>query len=426
MTYLFYELQRTYGISERIHELTPVILVANEVPAPDEIDDAWLIEHDWILRRAILDDSFRPALEYLTKSFVGAEVNIRILEANASAQKAAGRPGQPADPDPGRGAREQRAAASRTRSQGLAGNQQQQGMFNTVKRIFDPIGITGGRRHAARVDAAQTMVDYAQADAGPRRARAARLLAQLEVAATALQAAVDKLSAAVKEHYDRVAEIDRLRVHVKENILYYMQAIWSQEPPDQRFFRLYNIDVPIVDAEHHRRPVVDRSATASVGRRVFEALREQGRRSRRSLPDARRVTVTTKKLVEVADLDNVLAYKGNYMVFALKENNYITLHMMQDYLDVGDELVLRDPDELRRTTASSELQELATCVKRTPTRSCSRRIREEFKQLLIDRLTSPRKDSELVIVPTTRSTSSASSARIRCSRTSSSSTGRST
>ena len=87
VTYLFYELQRTYQISERIHQLTPVILVANEVPAPHEIDDAWLIEHDWILRRAILDDSFRPALDYLTKSFVGAEVNIRILEANANAQK---------------------------------------------------------------------------------------------------------------------------------------------------------------------------------------------------------------------------------------------------------------------------------------------------------------------------------------------------
>ena len=87
VTYLFYELQRTYRISERIHKLTPVILVANEVPAPHEIDDAWLIQHDWILRRCILDDSFRPALDYLTKSFVGAEVNIRILESNAIAQK---------------------------------------------------------------------------------------------------------------------------------------------------------------------------------------------------------------------------------------------------------------------------------------------------------------------------------------------------
>ena len=67
VTYLFYELQRTYRLSERIHKLTPVVLVANDVPAPHEIDDAWLVAHDWILRRCILDDSFRPALSYLTE-----------------------------------------------------------------------------------------------------------------------------------------------------------------------------------------------------------------------------------------------------------------------------------------------------------------------------------------------------------------------
>src|SRR5262249_50695436 len=81
VTYLFYELERTYRISERLYKLVPVIFVANEVPAPNEIDDAWLIQYDWILNRAILDDSFRPALEYLTKSFTGAEVDIKILEA---------------------------------------------------------------------------------------------------------------------------------------------------------------------------------------------------------------------------------------------------------------------------------------------------------------------------------------------------------
>ncbi len=87
VTYLFYELERTYRISEQLYKLTPVILVANAVPAPNEIDDAWLIEHDWILNRAILDDSFRPALDYLAKSFTGAEINIKILEANAKAHK---------------------------------------------------------------------------------------------------------------------------------------------------------------------------------------------------------------------------------------------------------------------------------------------------------------------------------------------------
>ena len=77
----------------------------------------------------------------------------------------------------------------------------------------------------------------------------ARLLEQLGVATTALQAAIDKLSAATREHYDKIAEIDRLRIHVKENILYYMQAIWSYEPPDQRFFRIYNIDIEIVEPD---------------------------------------------------------------------------------------------------------------------------------------------------------------------------------
>jgi hypothetical protein len=227
-------------------------------------------------------------------------------------------------------------------------------------------------------------------------------MAQLEVATTALQSAVDKLSSAVKEHYDRVAEIDRLRVHVKDNILYYMQAIWRQEPPDQRFFRLYNIDVPDL------MPVTT-GQTVNIGA-ASQAENLDGL-LKAFLPDGGGETLKAtlplptfpnplpkKKLVEVADLDNVLAYKGNYMVFALKENNYITLHMMQDYLDVAEELLLRDPDELGNYSIE-ELQELATCVNAKEP-DVFKKYRKQFKQLLMDRLTSSRKDNEFVIVPT--------------------------
>jgi len=396
VTYLFYELQRTYKISERIHQLTPVILVANDVPAPHQIDDAWLVQHDWILRRAILDDSFRPALDYLTKSFVGAEINIRILENNATAQKnVVNKINQHIQANVQLLSSIQSAIESA--NQNLAGAEQQEGLFNTVKRIFDPIGITG-KADTGAVSAAQTMLDAAKDSLARAERERARLLAQLEVATTALQVAVDKLSSAVKEHYDRVAEIDRLRVHVKENILYYMQAIWRQEPPDQRFFRLYNIDVPIV------MPVttgVTVNVTTGGGARTMPpGLRallgsEETLVSNLPMPE---VTVTKKKLVEVADLDNVLAYKGNYMVFALKENNYITLHMMQNYVDVGEELLLRDPDELGNYSIE-ELQELATCVNsRSP--QVFQKYRNDFKKLLIDRLTSSRNDNDLVIVPT--------------------------
>jgi hypothetical protein len=110
------------------------------------------------------------------------------------------------------------------------------------------------------------------------------------------------------------------------------------------------------------------------------------------------VTVTTKKLAEVCDLDTVLGYKGNYMIFALNQNNYITLHMMQDYLDVGDDLFLRDPDDLANYTVD-DIQALAQCLQRTQP-ALFTKYRNQFKQLIIDRLTAPRTESDLVIVPT--------------------------
>jgi hypothetical protein len=408
VTYLFYELQRTYTISERIHQLTPVILVANDVPAPHEINDAWLVQYDWILRRAILDDSFRPALDYLTKSFVGAEVNIRILENNASAQKnVVDKINQHIQTNVQLLSNIQSAIDSA--NQKRAGAEQQEGVFNTVKRIFDPIGITG-QVDTGGVTAAQTMLDAAKDSLARAERERARLLAQLEVATTALQIAVDKLSSAVKEHYDRVAEIDRLRVHVKDNILYYMQAIWRQEPPDQRFFRLYNkVDVPVVmpvtagqtvNVGAGGRAAADGSTSTNPDGLLNAIVPDGGGETLKAalpipaFPDP----LPTKKLVEVADLDNVLAYKGNYMVFALKEHNYITLHMMQDYLDVGEELLLRDPDEIGNYSIE-RLQELATRANAKDP-ALFEKYRNQFKQLLMDRLTSSRKDNDLVIVPT--------------------------
>jgi hypothetical protein len=389
VTYLFYELQRQYKISERLHKLTPVVMVANAVPRPDAITDAWLVEHDWILRRVILDDSFRPAIEYLTKSFVGAELNIQILKDNALAQKQlVERLNQQIQSQMTILSTDEKAVLDALKNVG--DEQKQKGVLDTVKGIFDPIGITGKTDDSAIV-AAQSAVDYAKETLDRATREKARLLSELGVAASALQAAVDKLAAAVREHYDRVAEIDRLRVHVKDNILYYMQAIWSHEPPDQRFFRIYNIDVPVVMAK-----------TAGVQVDVYEkagTLAEvfEGKTLSASLPMPE-VTVTTKKLVEVADLDTVLGYKGNYMLFALKENNYITLHMMQDYLELADEIVLRDPDEFGNWTLD-DLQRFATCLKKqSPT--VYGKHEHDIKQAIIERLTSRRLDSELVVVPT--------------------------
>jgi hypothetical protein len=395
VTYLFYELQRTYKISEKLYKLTPVILVANQVPAPNGIDDAWLVEHDWILNRVILDDSFKVALDYLTKSFVGAEINIKVLEANAKTHKElVDRLSQQIQVQMGILAANERSVDAAVA--GLVQSQQTEGALNFVKRIFDPIGITGGANTGA-TDAAQAMVDYAKETLDRATRERARLLSQMEVASTALQAAVDKLSSAVKEHYDRVAQVDRLRVHVKENILYYMQAIWRQEPPDQRYFRLYDLDVPVVTAV----PAAGQAAAVGGNPKggVLGAMNGALGNGTYTVTLPKPVLdVKIRKLSEIADIDNVLAYKGNYMVFALKENNYITWKMMQAYVQVGDELLLHDPDESGNYSID-DLQKLATSVyKADPKRFDA--MKDDFKQMLIDRLTSTRKDNELVIVPT--------------------------
>jgi hypothetical protein len=389
VTYLFYELQRTYRISEKIRKLTPVILVANEVPAPNEIDDAWLLAHDWVLRRTILDDSFRPALNYLCDSFVGAEVNIRLLEANVLVHRnVVLAVKQEVEVQAAILRRDEQDVLEAVRD--LGQSQQQQGIVDIVKRIFDPIGITG-TADTGVVTAAEGMLDYAKETRDRADRERARLLSQLEIAMNALQGAVDKLSAAVREHYDKVVEVDRLRVHVKENILYYMQAIWSHEPPDQRFFRIYNIDVPVITAK---------SSTVNVeiarGSSAIDVLLERDTGVATIRMPA--VEVVQKKLVEVADLDTVLGYVGNYTIFALKENNLLTLCMMQDYLEVGEQLWVRDPDELADYTVA-DLEQLASCLHEHD-KDLYDEHREDLKKLLVQRLESARADDDLVVVPT--------------------------
>ena len=63
VTYLIYELQRQYRVNERLHRMRPVVLVAQEMPAPHEIDDAWIVRHDWIIKRALMDDSLLAAFD---------------------------------------------------------------------------------------------------------------------------------------------------------------------------------------------------------------------------------------------------------------------------------------------------------------------------------------------------------------------------
>ncbi len=124
-----------------------------------------------------------------------------------------------------------------------------------------------------------------------------------------------------------LAEINRLRVHVKDNIIYYMQAIWTYEPSDQRYFRLYNLDVPVFD---HNTTVdfAEGGAMAAIDvshRTIDVALPPPTLRDH------------PLKLHQVADLETLLGFKGNYMIFPITNfDNYMVWFMMQNYIHVDD------------------------------------------------------------------------------------------
>jgi hypothetical protein len=146
-----------------------------------------------------------------------------------------------------------------------------------------------------------------------------------------------------------------------------MQAIWDQEPVDQRFFRLYRKKVMCVEASSTCTPKVSgtlyksprnivestrfvEGANAANG--AFSRVPPRGLSALPSMMHAVEVTNlctptvvaggTEHELVEVADLDNPLGYKGNYIIFPLKHSCHLTDYMLSSFID--NYLGLIDPD----------------------------------------------------------------------------------
>ncbi len=335
VTYLFYELQRRYLVDESLYKATPVIMVANEVPAPHEIDQTWILRHDWIIKRTILDDSFLPALEYISTNYTGEELTLQTLEFAVQQQKAV------VDK-----ISQQVLLANQSLDATTAGLEDAQNQdindlktaetVALVKSFFDPLKIaqtaTGGDGNSDRA-----RIDFAKDSLGRAQAKVNQATSDLKSEMTALQMAIDKYTTAATRHYSMLADIDRLRLHIKDNIIYYMQAIWTYEPPDQRYFRLYNLDVPTF-SHNTKVDVAPKTGFATV--------------------DAARPPISVSfppptldpepmKLHQVADLDTLIGFKGNYMIFPLVNfDNYMTWYLMQNYIHFDDTagLIAADPD----------------------------------------------------------------------------------
>jgi hypothetical protein len=344
VTYLFYELQRRYKIGEYLYRVRPVILVALEVPAPHEIDEAWLIQYQWIISRVLLDDSLRSGLNYLTSGFAGDEISISIIKANWEAQKklAESLEGQ---------VKAQLLIRNSFRNdlelQTLDMSLEEASQLPLGQKILGALS-TGGisalfgdsndnDKLEAYRKAAETRLNYAEqalADAQNK----------LKQATDTFQQATKDYAVALQNQFARHVAIDQLRIHVKQNILYYMQAIWSHKVADQTFFELYKlpIDCPESNSSSFNYIAKQSGATAKArGSWVFTGA-----------PPPPTSNWDLHELVEVADIDNPLGFKGNYIIFPLKDDNYLTSFMKKQFIDEYCEL--KDTDDVANFLESFE------------------------------------------------------------------------
>jgi len=392
VTYLFYELQRRYRISEQLYRVMPVVLVAQEVPAPDQITEGWIIAHDWILNRCLLDDSFRNVLGYLAQKNSGDDFAIRELRKNL---------------------RQQRTLVN-----------QLQVEFSKLKREVDNKYASLQSRINTRIDTEHDKRFYKwwwwwgrdnrpDEPPDPEMAKAMEAAAaddhkhaveQAEKMALSVQREVNSLhqltleyNEAMREHLDRMTQVRRLIAHIKENILYYMQAIWSMEPPDQRFMRLYKVNIPHFEADRtciiQDEPVEDFFAQFREPGKQKHVGWLQGKISRNASgqPD-----ISYKQLVEVADLDSLIGFKGNYMIFPLKEHNALTELMTAPYVD--EAFGAMDPDELSNINLG-EFSKYICCLHDEDPEEYER-LKPVLKLWLEKLLADPLRNGDEIIIPT--------------------------
>ena len=103
-----------------------------------------------------------------------------------------------------------------------------------------------------------------------------------------------------------------------------------------------------------------------------------------------------KTLGEVADLDKLLGFKGNYMVFPAAQPNYMHAFMMQDY--VASDGSLKDPDWLESMSVDEAVDYLK-CVRSRHESIVYEAARREVSRMLARRISEGRLDSNSVVLP---------------------------
>jgi hypothetical protein len=398
-SFLYYELERRYRVSEHLHRLTPVVMVAMEVPNPGRRSiDRILLAHSWIINRVLLDDRYRAPLDYLCTRIVGDELGLAQMARTISEIQLAVAQLKQMHRNSEATLKASETAyrlATERRAKKIAADHGE----GVIENVWEWAAGSGDEED---LESARLIEDMSR-ESYERSVREQKdIRMRLDAETAALSGAGQEYAKAYAEHMNRLMEVGGLRAHFKENVLYYMQAIWSFTFKDQIFFSLCNIKAPLLTHTSKTYSLAEasepqRSIRARPDRIVLEVT------ANISLNANITVETDAVPLAQIADLDQPLGFKGNYMIFPLRKSNALTDMMMVPYVD--SELGLHDPDELGSWTPD-DFAHYSRCLLKEHrkaedlTESQYKALETQLTKQYERIVSSPRRVSDEIIVPT--------------------------
>ncbi|MET1081456.1 MAG: hypothetical protein ABWY12_00110 [Burkholderiales bacterium] len=401
VTYLMYELERRYHVSQTLNRVTPVILVALDMPSPHEITEGWILEHAWIIRRVLLDARFDDPIDWIEQGRQSEAVDIAVKRANYERELAALKNIEK-DLDLVLAERrlireesinlQQRKAEYEAGDKGAAGDVKDFFLSGGLSLFFDSPEPDKGAILQAAIDAAKSKLKYVE--------ESAEQLTSLQRAAKRESREAGQLySEALKTLAQKDTSVKQFQLHLRQNIFHYMHAIWETKHPDELFFQLVEQDVHHVGAGMVTCDFVPAaSPEATIPGINLPPHRFEVRCDPPAIPDFSvpgALDALKVPLGRVAHVDQLLGFKGNYAIFPLKECSPLTDYMLQEFVD--DFLGVRDP-ATELGVSSAELIEYSREVLRGG--ALSPEEVTALKAAVRQALSSPGHNTEEVILPT--------------------------
>src|SRR5262249_5676090 len=108
--------------------------------------------------------------------------------------------------------------------------------------------------------------------------------------------------------------------------------------------------------------------------------------------------ISHQPLSEVADLSNLLGFKGNYAIFPLYQSNALTDFMMNPYVDRATGQLVDPADPLNWSL--DEFSQYVCCLKKKLTDDEFQKLLPQLQSLYQTILSNPLRDDDVLVVPT--------------------------